>query len=155
MAKLFMLIATNGKNKSQEVKGAIMKEYKRLTEIINGTVHTIKKPKSNYIGTVYEEQAIINNEILNRLAELEDKIENGTLIELPCIMQNCYGDWRVHFYSDKYKDIDCYTFSTKAEAENAGCHLAELNVWAFNENAVNFYKSCGMTVQRMYMEYIL
>ena len=45
--------------------------------------------------------------------------------------------------------------ATKAEAENAGCHLAELNVWAFNENAVNFYKSCGMTVQRMYMEYIL
>ena len=45
--------------------------------------------------------------------------------------------------------------STKQEAVNAGCHIAELNVWAFNENAVNFYKNCGMTVQRMYMEYIL
>ncbi len=45
--------------------------------------------------------------------------------------------------------------ATKQEAINAGCHLAELNVWAFNENAVNFYKNCGMTVQRMYMEYIL
>lgn len=45
--------------------------------------------------------------------------------------------------------------ATKKEAENAGCHIAELNVWAFNENAVNFYKNCGMNVQRMYMEYIL
>lgn len=45
--------------------------------------------------------------------------------------------------------------ATKLEAEKANCHIAELNVWAFNENAVNFYKSCGMTVQRMYMEYVL
>ncbi len=45
--------------------------------------------------------------------------------------------------------------ATKQEAVNAGCHLAELNVWAFNENAINFYKKCGMTVQRMYMEYVL
>lgn len=45
--------------------------------------------------------------------------------------------------------------ATKQEAINAQCHLAELNVWAFNENAVNFYKKCGMTVQRMYMEYLL
>lgn len=45
--------------------------------------------------------------------------------------------------------------ATKLEAEKAGCHLAELNVWAFNEKAVNFYRSCGMTVQRMYMEYVL
>lgn len=45
--------------------------------------------------------------------------------------------------------------ATKLEAQNQGCHIAELNVWAFNENAVEFYKGCGMTVQRMYMEYIL
>lgn len=45
--------------------------------------------------------------------------------------------------------------ATKKEAKNAGCHIAELNVWAFNESAVNFYKSCGMKVQRMYMEYVL
>ncbi len=45
--------------------------------------------------------------------------------------------------------------ATKKEAENNGCHLVELNVWAFNESAVDFYKSCGMTVQRMYMEYVL
>ena len=45
--------------------------------------------------------------------------------------------------------------ATKAEAVKSNCHLAELNVWAFNENAVEFYKNCGMSVQRMYMEYVL
>lgn len=45
--------------------------------------------------------------------------------------------------------------ATKEEAVRAGCHIAELNVWAFNENAVKFYESCGMKKQRMYMEYIL
>ena len=45
--------------------------------------------------------------------------------------------------------------ATKKEAEKCGCHIVELNVWAFNESAVEFYKSCGMTVQRMYMEYVL
>lgn len=56
-------------------------------------------------------------ESYKRLAELEDKIENGTLIEIPCIMQDCYGDWCVCFYSDKFKTIDCYKFSTKEKAE--------------------------------------
>lgn len=45
--------------------------------------------------------------------------------------------------------------ATKEEAVKNNCHIAELNVWAFNENAVEFYKSCGMSVQRMYMEYVL
>lgn len=45
--------------------------------------------------------------------------------------------------------------ATREYAEKAGCHLAELNVWAFNENAVKFYESCGMKKQRIYMEYIL
>ena len=45
--------------------------------------------------------------------------------------------------------------ATKEVAVNAGCHIAELNVWAFNENAVKFYENCGMKRQRMYMEYVL
>ena len=45
--------------------------------------------------------------------------------------------------------------ATKNEAIKAGCHIAELNVWCFNENAVKFYESCGMKRQRMYMEYVL
>ena len=73
-----------------------MKEYKRLTfrtkSVIDGT---------DLIG--YTEQLLPfhdkENVILERLAELEDKIENGTLIELkkPYIVQNeqsgCYEVW--------------------------------------------------------------
>lgn len=45
--------------------------------------------------------------------------------------------------------------ATKQKAIDEGCTICELNVWAFNENAVKFYESCGMTRQRIYMEYIL
>lgn len=44
-----------------------MKKYKRLTF----------KRSENTSNASYDE-------LLNRLAELEDKIENGTLVELPC-----------------------------------------------------------------------
>lgn len=60
-------------------------EYKRLTKRnANGEVETVKRPKSSYIQEVYEEWDEINRELKLRLAELEDKIENGTLVKLPC-----------------------------------------------------------------------
>lgn len=61
-------------------------EYKRLTKRnANGEVETVKRPKSSYIQEVYEEWDEINRELKLRLAELEDKIEAGTLIEIPGI----------------------------------------------------------------------
>ena len=56
-------------------------------------------------------------ETYERLEELEDKIENGTLIELPKMLQDKNGDWRVYFYSENYKLIDCYAFDEKDRAE--------------------------------------
>ena len=56
--------------------------YKRLTD----KEHRYKKCASctyrncQYCDDIYD----IEKEALNHLAELEDKIENGTLIELPC-----------------------------------------------------------------------
>ena len=62
-----------------------MSEYKRLTKRnANGEVETVKRPKSSYIQEVYEEWDEINRELKLRLAELEDKIEAGTLVEIPC-----------------------------------------------------------------------
>lgn len=70
-----------------------MKEYKRLTEVkeINkycSTVECGEHCEDCYVGKLYE-----------RLAELEDKIENGTLIELPCkvgdtvwVITECYNN---------------------------------------------------------------
>lgn len=52
-----------------------MKDYKRLTRRINfdsERSRVFPVPSSNMV------------EVINRLAELEDKIESGTLIELPC-----------------------------------------------------------------------
>ena len=48
-----------------------MKEYKRLTEILD-----IETKEIAYQCDILT--------ILKRLCELEDKLENGTLIELPC-----------------------------------------------------------------------
>ena len=55
-----------------------MKIYKRLT---------VRHPNSDFIAVTETKQIQQTREgkiVLERLAELEDKIENGTLIELPC-----------------------------------------------------------------------
>nr|DAR59172.1 MAG TPA: hypothetical protein [Caudoviricetes sp.] len=76
-------------------------EYERLTKRnANGEVETVKRPKSSYIQEVYEEWDEINRELKLRLAELEDKIEAGTLVTVPyaigqelyCVSKSGYFD---------------------------------------------------------------
>lgn len=56
-----------------------MKDYKRLTErYVEEKGDFLKK------GTRLTLKNAPDEEILERLAELEDKIENGTLVKLPC-----------------------------------------------------------------------
>lgn len=43
----------------------------------------------------------------------------------------------------------------KQYAEETDCKNVELNVWSFNEKAIKFYVSCGMTEQKRRMEFIL
>ncbi|MBO4423801.1 MAG: GNAT family N-acetyltransferase [Clostridia bacterium] len=40
----------------------------------------------------------------------------------------------------------------KRIAEELGCDRIDLNVWAFNEDAIKFYRKMGLTVSRMHME---
>ena len=40
-------------------------------------------------------------------------------------------------------------------AKKNGCYNVTLNVWAGNDSALEFYKHCGMTVQKTVMEKIL
>lgn len=61
-----------------------MSEYKRLTKRVNGIAAKIKTSTSDYVGTIYEEEQVLQQEIIERLAEFEDKLEAGTLVELPC-----------------------------------------------------------------------
>lgn len=63
-------------------------KYERMTMINNGFIDTncrnckqCKKVGRKYICN---DMTACDEEIINRLCELEDKIENGTLIELPC-----------------------------------------------------------------------
>ena len=83
-----------------------MSEYKRLTKRnANGEVRTVKTPKSSYIQEVYEEWDEINRELKLRLAELEDKIEAGTLVTVPyAIGQEVYWvDKKGYFDVEKVK----------------------------------------------------
>ena len=56
-----------------------MKDYKRLTKRCGDIVNYAKPLQSNFIGAIYEEQK--KREMMNRLAELEDKIESGKLCD--------------------------------------------------------------------------
>ena len=53
-----------------------MKRYKRLTttQVVNG----------RNIKTITSKGKVTIQDLIDRLCELEDKIENGTLVELPC-----------------------------------------------------------------------
>lgn len=44
--------------------------------------------------------------------------------------------------------------TVKHYAKELGVYNITLNVWEFNENAMKFYESCGMTTQRRNMEFI-
>lgn len=73
-----------------------MSEYKRLTERYVDEIEikacmTCETPTCDGCG--------IKKEILNRLADLEDKIEAGTLVELPCKdwLEIVFGDGEVFF----------------------------------------------------------
>lgn len=47
------------------------------------------------------------------------------------------------------------TERAKKHAIDSGCYNVELNVWAFNENAIRFYEKNGFAVQRQIMEIVL
>ena len=65
-----------------------MSKYRRLTMRNNNIIDTNCKncKQCKKVGRKYicNDMTACDEEIINRLAELEDKIENGTLIEMPC-----------------------------------------------------------------------
>lgn len=72
--------------------------YKRLTEILNGRVIDNCKNCPNFKKPQVCTEEICNEIKKNRLAELEEKIENGTLVELPLKA----GDMVYEVINDKY-----------------------------------------------------
>ena len=59
--------------------------YERLTQrMSDGTAVFAEKSKSFYSAQIYEEAREKNAQILDRLCDLEDKICEGKIVELPC-----------------------------------------------------------------------
>ena len=66
----------------------------------------------------------------------------------------------VMWVEDLFVDPDCrrqgiataLVERAKQLGAERGCARLELNVWAFNESAIAFYRRCGLGVQRQVME---
>ena len=43
----------------------------------------------------------------------------------------------------------------KEQAKRSGCKMMDLGVWGFNQDAIRFYESCGMTERLRRMQYRL
>ena len=75
-----------------------MIKYERLTERDENGI-AVYKHKCD--ADSFEENMYIHAQregaVVNRLAELEDKIENGTLIELPRIIHPNKAEWYVQY----------------------------------------------------------
>ena len=88
-----------------------MSEYKRLTERYSDEIEikactTCETPTCDGCG--------MKKEILNRLADLEDKIEEGKLVELPCkVGDTVYQTDGIRVYESVVKNI---IFDTSGEA---------------------------------------
>ena len=65
-------------------RGNKMKDYKRLTERTKHGIAVLDSGERFVLSC----GGYATTKALNRLAELEDKIENGTLVELPCKVGN-------------------------------------------------------------------
>lgn len=79
-------------------------KYERLTKYNeyshNAEVYAYSVDKDVYfdgVDIVGNENSSLAQEVIDRLAELEDKIENGTLIELPRIIHPNKAEWYVQY----------------------------------------------------------
>ena len=95
-----------------------MKDYKRLTFKI------LVDPYDDDCEETENAAAASYDELLNRLAKLEDKIENGTLVELPCkegdivyFVNECRRQLRIETFKVDHLEVNknyiivaCYDF---------------------------------------------
>lgn len=118
-----------------------MKDYKRLTDKkVEGTTERYIRVDKDYILSAYdiidEERQDFVEMIINRLAELEDKIENGTLIELPCKVGDTVWDIVKSINRTKntivYKHIQEYQVE-RIEIDNYNLYLV---ITVFTEDGI-------------------
>lgn len=94
-----------------------MSEYKRLTEKVKDCFQYDLKDFKHKIGEFGDYDAFFAYSMaVKRLGELEDKIENGTLVELPRIIHPNEQEWFVQ-YQYESGIINCNVFYSEAESE--------------------------------------
>ena len=92
-------------------------EYKRLTEKTKDCFQYDLKDFKHKIGEFGDYDAFFAYSMaIKRLGEIEDKIENGTLVELPRIIHPNEQEWFVQ-YQYESGIIDCNVFYSEAEAK--------------------------------------
>lgn len=111
-----------------------MSEYKRLTERDEyGNADIIGVPSELLYSELTSKENTILTRAFNRLAELEDKIENGTLVvEKTCVYQeyNDYNDW-TYWECSNCKEAFCFNNECTPEENqyhycpNCGARITE------------------------------
>ena len=94
-----------------------MSEYKRLTKQVFDKVQGCEDKMTMHGQSLYD--------LYNRLAELEDKIENGTLVEFPfCV-----------FDKKKNKEADCYKIALKEDWAKCLCYC-DMDGFAITQDGI-------------------
>ena len=123
-----------------------MKDYKRMTKIIDGIVidacgncENVRNPQGCTEHKCYEIMK-------NRLAELEDKIEQGTLVGLPCKA----GDTLYKVVNDKRvkHPIECKVVGLWIciRTEDSNIHLAKYTDGVFEYSFSVPFSEIGKTI---------
>lgn len=122
----------------------------RLTKrTADGKARRAKSSTSYFVGAIYEEEKVLDQEVIDRLAEYEDKLESGQMIELPCkrTAKSTLPKYEVVFI-DKYGKIVVERFVDEPSADR---RLAELKgtgrcktcKWHKHENIDDGYVCCN------------
>ena len=102
-----------------------MSEYKRLTKQVFDKVQGCEDKMTMHGQSLYD--------LYNRLAELEDKIENGTLVEFPfCV-----------FDKKKNKEADCYKIALKEDWATCFCYCAMEGFAITQDGILILLDECG------------
>lgn len=129
-------------------------------------IHAAGRPDIFYSGVKKYTDAQLVELIADDLTPIFVDIHEGELVGYAfCVYKqtrdnNILRDAKVLYIDDLCVDENCrgrhigrelYNF-VLSEAKRNSCDRVELNVWTLNSGAMEFYKKCGMTPQKIMME---
>lgn len=105
-----------------------------------GEVRYATPCKGNSVQELYEEEREKDKAIMEKLCNFEDKIENGTLIELPCKV----GDWLYYIHENiihkaKVEEIRFNVYKHGIKNEFTDIYAYDFK----NKREINFYYEHG------------